>query len=346
MMNMGGPEHPKDVGTFLDNLFGDRMIIDLGKFQKLGLWAAKKRTPKIEKQYAAIGGSPIRKWTNAQGEQMAKLLDTMSPETAPHKHYAMFRYAAPYTEDVLKQMKEDGVERAVAFSQYPMYSCTTTGSSITHLWESLEKEGVRGDFKWSVIDRWNDQPTYIKAIANRIKMGLQQFPEDIRGDVMLMFSAHSLPMKVVAKGDQYSQEVGHTTQLVMKELGYSHQYMLAWQSKVGFLPWLVPSTEQSIIKLAKQGKKEILVVPIAFTSDHIETLYEIDIEYKKVASEHGVTHFYSAPSLNDEPLLAQAQAEIVAKHLKKCVNYDTKQYEVKCLDCINPLCRTVQDPAH
>jgi ferrochelatase len=155
MLNMGGPNDLEEVGPFLKNLFSDGEIITLGPLQDvLGPLISKRRTPAITEQYAQIGGrSPIRKWTEEQGEGMVQHLDNISPETAPHKAYTMFRYAAPLTEETLKQMKDDGVTRAVAFSQYPQFSCTTTGSSLNHLWRELKRLDMGNDFEWSVIDR-------------------------------------------------------------------------------------------------------------------------------------------------------------------------------------------------
>lgn len=128
----------------------------------LAPWIAKRRTPKIEEQYTAIGGgSPILKWTKIQGEQMCKLLDELNPDTAPHKPYVAFRYAEPLTETMLEEMKKDGIKRAVAFSQYPQYSCSTTGSSLNELHrQSGLGEGYR-DIEWSVLDRWPTQPGFV-----------------------------------------------------------------------------------------------------------------------------------------------------------------------------------------
>lgn len=345
MLNMGGPATTPEVGPFLNRLFTDGEIIDFGAFQNIaGPILAKRRTPKIEKQYQEIGGSPIRKWTDTQGKAMVEILDKISPETAPHKHYIAFRYADPLTEETLLQMREDGVERAVAFSQYPQYSCTTAGSSFNHLWREHSRLGMADAFKWSVIDRWYNHPTFIKAVVQRIKMGLAEIPEEVRANTVILFSAHSLPMKVVNKGDAYPAEVAATTNAVMEELGFSHPHILCWQSQVGPTAWLGPQTGDAIKGLGQQGHKSVLAVPIAFTSDHIETLFEIDIEYKEDAEKAGITHFHRAPALNDEPLLAQAQAEIVAAHLKHGQAADTLKYALNCPTCTNPTCRSVLNP--
>ena len=189
----------------------DGDLIPLGRFQSyLGPLISRRRTPKIQEQYAAIGGgSPIRKWSEYQSAETCKLLDTLSPETAPHKPYVAFRYADPLTEETYNKLLEDGFGRgkggrAVAFTQYPQYSCSTTGSSLNELWKwrnRLEgKEGKRG-IVWSVIDRWPVHPGLVNAIAGNIEKQLATYPTERQADVVLLFSAHSLPMSVVNRGE-------------------------------------------------------------------------------------------------------------------------------------------------
>ncbi|CAI5745894.1 unnamed protein product [Peronospora destructor] len=324
MFNMGGPSTlPEDY---------------------VGPWVAKRRTPKIVDQYAQIGGgSPILKWTNIQGENLCKILDEIRPESAPHKHYVFFRYANPLTEQSLLQMKEDGVTRAVAFSQYPQWSCTTSGSSMNHLWRELDRLNMKEDFKWSLIDRWNTHPGYISAVANRVKIGLEQYAPEDRDKVIIMFSAHSVPMKTVYKGDAYVNEIAATADRVMKQLAGKNPHILSWQSKVGYLPWMGPSTSDVIKHYGQQGHKYVMAVPIAFTSDHIETLYEIDIEYGEEAEEAGITNFKRCPSLNDEPLLFKAQADIVKQHLDSN-ELHSPAYPLNCARCTNPMCRSILNP--
>lgn len=345
MMNMGGPSTLGEVQSFLTNLFTDPEIIPMGPVQNIvGPYVAKRRTPKITEQYAQIGGgSPILKWSNIQGEAMCKLLDELRPESAPHKHYVFFRYANPLTEASLRQMKEDGVERAIAFSQYPQWSCTTAGSSMNHLWRELDRLDMATDFQWSLIDRWNTHPGYIKAVVNRVRQGLAQFAPEDRDKVIIMFSAHSVPMKTVNKGDPYVKEIASTAEHVMKELGVTNSHILSWQSKVGYLPWMGPSTSSTLEGFGKQGHKHVLAVPIAFTSDHVETLFEIDIEYAEEAEEHGITNFKRCPSLNDEPLLFQAMADIVKHHLDT-ETLHSPQYPLNCPGCTNPTCRSMRNP--
>jgi len=207
-----------------------------------------------------------------------------------------FRYAAPLTEETYSQMLKDGITRAVAFSQYPQYSCSTTGSSLNELHRHIRKMDSGRSIKWSVIDRWPTHPGLVKAIAGNIRKCLQTYPESERDGVVLLFSAHSLPMSVVnryefcvswsdGRGDSYPPEVAATVYAVMDELGHPNPYKVVWQSQVGPSPWLGPQTNNSIKGLAAKGHKNIALVPIAFTSDHIETLFELDKEYIEEARE-------------------------------------------------------------
>merc|ERR1711937_679634 len=199
------------------------------------------------------------------------------------------------------------------------------------------------DFTWRIIDRWTEHPGFVQAVAENIEAGLQQFPPEVRDEVAIVFSAHSVPMKVVNRGDQYVTEVASTVQQVMTRLNFSNRYVLAWQSKVGFLPWMGPSTSDVIAGYGRQGHRYVMAVPIAFTSDHIETLFEIDIEYAEEAHEAGIEMFKRAPSLNDSPTFAKALADIAAEHLKSgraC----TPQYAINCAGCTNASCRIIMNP--
>lgn len=159
---------------------------------------------------------------------------------------------------------------------------------MNHLWRELRRLDLGQAFQWSLIDRWSTHPGYIAAMANRVKLGLERFPEHERHKVVIMFSAHSVPMKVVYKGDPYVTQIASSAELVMQQLGLSNPHVMAWQSKVGYLPWMGPSTSSVIKGLGEQGHKHLLAVPIAFTTDHVETLFEIDIEYAEEAREAGV----------------------------------------------------------
>ncbi|EKM80962.1 hypothetical protein AGABI1DRAFT_112668 [Agaricus bisporus var. burnettii JB137-S8] len=315
MLNMGGPSTVAETKDFLTNLFSDGDLIPLPFQRVIAPLIARRRTPQIEKQYEDIGGgSPILRYTQLQGDAMAKLLDELHPNTAPHKAYVAFRYARPLTDQTARELKADGVKRAIAFTQYPQYSCSTTGSSLNELFRR-GKAGEMGDIEWSVIDRWGTHPGFIEAVAQNIEAALAKFPEATRSETVLLFSAHSLPMSVVNRGDPYILEVSASVAAVMQRLGHSNPYRLVWQSQVGPSAWMGMSTVEAVKGLARLGKKQLVMVPIAFTSDHIETLYELDLEYLKEARELGM-EAYRAESLNDSPVFIRALADIAAQHLQ------------------------------
>ncbi|EGG03916.1 uncharacterized protein MELLADRAFT_49320 [Melampsora larici-populina 98AG31] len=342
LMNMGGPRTVDETGDFLSRLFHDGDLIPLPFQSTLAPFIAKRRTPKIEEQYAKIGGgSPILRWTTEQGEGMCKLLDELSPQTAPHRPYVAFRYARPLTEDCLETMTQDGVTRAVAFSQYPQYSCSTTGSSLNELYRQLIKksESEKRSIEWSVIDRWPTHPGLVEAFAQHIETSLATYDPTVRSNVILLFSAHSLPMSVVNRGDTYPSEVAATVHAVMHRLKHKNPYRLVWQSQVGPSAWLGPQTIDAIKGYAKKGVNDLLLVPIAFTSDHIETLFELDLEYIEEAKEMGMTGVKRVESLNADPVFVRAMADIVAEHLSLPSHSRTgRQLGLRCPDCVNPTC--------
>ena len=344
MMNLGGPKTLDDVNPFLRALFEDREIIQLPLQKWLGPFIADRRTKKIQQHYAEIGGgSPILAWTEEQGRGMVERLDRISPETAPHKFYVAFRYIEPTSETALRQMAADGVTRAVAFTQYPQFSCSTTGSSLNELWRAARRVGLADRFTWSVLDRWPTHPGFIEAMAQTVRQGLEKFAPKDQDDVVIVFSAHSLPLDVIDRGDAYPAEIGASVHAVMERLGYDHEYLISYQSDVGPVRWLGASTEKVLVELGAKKRTNVLVVGIAFTSDHIETLHELDIEYGEVAHEAGITNFHRAPAFNGMPEFQDALADLVAGHLADGVAC-TPNYGFRCPGCVNPQCRNVLKP--
>ncbi|RKO83539.1 hypothetical protein BDK51DRAFT_20306, partial [Blyttiomyces helicus] len=256
--------------------------------------------------------------------------------TAPHKSYIAFRYAPPLTPETLEEMKNDGIERAVALTMYPQYSCSTTGSSLNELWKHSKELDPQNKIQWSVIDRWPTHKGLVEVFAQHIEKSLLEYPESERKDVVLLFSAHSLPMSVVNRGDPYPQEVAATVQHVMERLGHSNPFRLIWQSQVGPSAWLGPKTDAVIEGYAKQGKKHLLAVPIAFVSDHVETLFEVDIEYGHLAKEKGID-LRRVESLNADPVFIDALASIVKTHLRSKKPTST-QLPLRCPLCTNEKC--------
>ena len=278
---------------------------------------------------------------------MCKLLDQVSPETAPHKPYVAFRYADPLTEEMYTKLLEDGFGggkggRAVAFTQYPQYSCSTTGSSLNELWKwrnrlegrSATGSDAAGSITWSVIDRWPVHSGLVEAFARNIETQLATYPEASRKDVVLLFSAHSLPMSVVNRGDPYPAEVGATVYAVMQRLGFSNPYRLCWQSQVGPSAWMGAQTSDTVQGYVQKGQTDLILIPIAFTSDHIETLFELDQEVIHEAGHPGVKR---AESLNGSKVFIEALADIAFNHLRSGESC-SRQMGLRCQGCKSERC--------
>lgn len=339
MLNMGGPSSLDEVEDFLTRLFTDKDIMAMPMQSRLGRFIAQKRTPKIKKKYAEIGGgSPILSWTKKQGQLMVETLDRVSPETGPHKYYIGFQYAKPLLEDTLEEMERDGLERAVAFSQFPQYSCSTSGSSFNSLCEHYLNRSEPSKLKWSFIDRWSTHPKLLECFADMIKKELQTIPSEHMSDAVILFSAHALPMVTVKRGDSYPTEVAATVLGVMEKLGWSHSYRLVWQSKVGPLEWLSPQTDVAMKALAKKGRRNLVLVPISFVNEHIETLHELDIEYgKEFAEKIGVKNLRRVPTPNDHPLFIEALSDLVKTHMNSGQIY-SPQLMLRCPLCTKARC--------
>ena len=306
LLNLGGPDSPEAVRPFLYNLFSDRQIIRLGPlpvFQKpiAGLIAAL-RAGKARRAYDLIGGSsPLLPITRAQA-------DALERELSPHgkcRVYVGMKYWNPFIEDAIKQAHGEGVKALVALSLYPQYSAATTGASEATLKEIMRHYPI----KYYCVPPWYDHPLYIEALSDTISMSLKEHP-----GAEVLFSAHSLPAKLIAEGDPYADQVIATIKAVGKKLDI--KWHLGYQSKSGPVKWLEPSTDDVIRRLAAEGVKEVVVVPVSFVSDHVETVYEIDILYKGIAEDLGI-NLYRADSLNTHPLFISALKDMVLKGIEK-----------------------------
>jgi protoporphyrin/coproporphyrin ferrochelatase len=304
LLQMGGPDSLDAVKPFLLNLFSDRDIIRLGPAFLQPFLARRisgKRAPAVERQYEKIGGkSPIREMTEAQAKALEEKLGN------DFRCFTAMRYWRPSTLEALAAVKREGIDRIIALSLYPHYSRATTGSSTNELNRVLHEAGSR--FKTSYIESYYNHPLYIGALAEKIAEGLALFPEP--KDVQLIFSAHSLPESFIAAGDPYLSHIQETVRLVMELLG-GVAYRLAFQSRAGPVKWLEPDTQDVIKEMAAKGCGSMLMVPLSFVSDHLETLYEIDIEYRELAQSLGIANFHRAPSLNCSALFIECLAELV-----------------------------------
>jgi len=319
LLNLGGPEKLEDVYLFLYNLFADPEIIRLPIpfLQKpIASLIAASRAPISQENYAMIGGgSPLRVLTEEQGESIENALQRRGVEA---KVYVAMRYWQPYTEDAIAQIKQDGITRLVVLPLYPQYSISTSGSSIKKLDTIWESDPELQSIEKITIQSWYNRSGYIRAMNELIDAKLQEFDEP--ENVHIFFSAHGVPVKYVTKyGDPYQSEMENCVDGIMKALRRDHldynAHTLAYQSRVGPVEWLQPYTEDAIKNLAKRGVKDLLVVPISFVSEHIETLQEIDIEYRELAEENGIHNFKRVPALNSHPIFINDLAELIMESL-------------------------------
>jgi ferrochelatase len=306
LLQMGGPDSLDAVYPFLLNLFSDREIIKIGPAWLQPVIAriiAKKRSVKVEENYQLIGGkSPLRELT----EEQAKALESRLGED--FRCFVAMRYWHPSTIETLAAIRREGIREIIALTLYPHYSKATTGSSIKEVKRVLAESGA--DFKVSFINGFHDHPLYIEALCERIREGLEKFHP--LADVELLFSAHSLPKSYIDEGDPYLSQIHATVSLVMDNFKIPHH--LAFQSRAGPVKWLEPSTEATLKSLAVSGSKNLLVVPLSFVSDHIETLHEIDIEYSKMAWDLGIARFERVPSLNSAPKFIECLSDLVSRY--------------------------------
>ncbi|MFL6375138.1 MAG: ferrochelatase [Pyrinomonadaceae bacterium] len=316
LLNLGGPDSLDAVEPFLYNLFSDPDIIDFpGSFlfrKRLAKLISTRRAPMVQKQYAKIGGkSPIKEFTLRQAE----LLEERLNERLPAKVLVAMRYWNPSTDDAIDAVIEAGIDKVVLLPLYPQFSKATTVSSSKE-WEKKTKErGVADKLKVDTINHYHTDDKYIQAVVERINEGLERFAPEVRDQVTVVFSAHGTPMKLVRSGDPYSGHIKETVAAVMGKGGYSQPHTLCYQSKVGPLKWLTPSTPDTVQRLASEGVRHMLIVPIAFTSDHLETLFELNIEYRRVAKEAGVEQYEVTDGLNDSPTFIDALAGLVFEKL-------------------------------
>lgn len=309
LLNMGGPSRLEDVRPFLYNIFSDRGIIRLGPafLQKPIAWfIAKKRAPKSMAIYEKIGGSsPIAAIT--QDQQIA--LNEALRNDGNFMVVTAMRYWQPTTQTALNLLAQNQVETIVALSLYPHYSQATSGSSLNELKRHLHK--TPQTYILHEVSSWADHPSYIRCLADKISEGLEKFRGE---DVELVYSAHSLPVSFIEKGDPYVTHLKQTISSVEKLTGKVGK--LCYQSKSGPVEWLSPSTPEMIRELGEAGCRNILMVPISFVSDHVETLYEINMLYRDLAAESGI-RLEASQSLNTDPQFIAALRDLVLKSLSE-----------------------------
>lgn len=309
-LQLGGPETLAEVPAFLYRLFADPEVLRvrpalLRRALAASIAFARKGTSR--KLYAAIGGgSPIRRWTEAQAAGVERLLRGRGHEAIVR---AAMTCSEPLVEHVVQELASAGVRRFLAFPLYPQYSLTTTKGALDRSRAAVRKlvPGAQLD----EIGSWPTHPLFAQAHAELIREEIAKFPDPRPQSVHLLFSAHSIPKNLVTRhGDPYPQEVETSVREIQKLLGERSPWTLAYQSKLGPVEWLGPSSLEVIRHLGKRGEKQILAVPVAFVTDHVETLYEIDQQFAQEARKAGIAHFRRTSGLNDHPTFLRALEEI------------------------------------
>lgn len=308
LLNLGGPHQLQDVKPFLYNLFSDPDIligIPTPFRQVIAFFISQLKAKSSIEAYAKIGGgSPQLKWTQVQANQLE---EELKKRNGDFKIAIGMRAWTPFIEDGLEELRTWGAEKLVLLPLFPQYSFTTTGSCFKEAERWLEKWNWRPQLV--KVDRWPEHPVYIQMLLEGLEAKLKELKQLSSEPYHILFSAHSLPLKIVEKGDPYPKDVETTMHKLTKDL--SHPWSLAFQSRNGKLPWLEPYTEDEIVRLGKSGIKNLIVVPISFVSDHIETLFELDMLYFDLAKEHGIKNFLRTPSFNNDPRFISLLASLV-----------------------------------
>jgi ferrochelatase len=308
LSNLGGPDEPAAIEPFLVNLFSDPLILSIrpGFLRRfVARRIAKRRAPKVAKDYARIGGaSPLPRLTNDQAKGLEAVL-----ERRREGHYAVavaMRYWRPWTEEAVGALLARGCDRFLHLPLYPQESLATTESSSRELRRVLAERAPSAPYH--EVRGWSTNPGYVAAVRRTVDEGLADLVASGARDPHVLFSAHGLPERFQRAGDPYVDQIRTTRDAVGK--GLSVPTHLSFQSRVGPVRWVKPWTDETIAALGKDGVEALLVVPLGFVSDHFETLFEIDVLYGDLAKASGIRRFARAPSLNSRPDFLEALADV------------------------------------
>jgi protoporphyrin/coproporphyrin ferrochelatase len=315
LFNLGGPETLDEVRPFLYNLFSDPEIIRIKSDfvrRMLARFIVLIRQRKSRALYRQIGGgSPLRKITESQAAALAAAL---SARNFPARVYVGMRCWNPGIDEAVENILRDGISRLLLLPLFPQYSVATTGSCLKHFHLLDKKAGLSSRIRILEIQQWFDDPLYLESMAALIRDAAREFPGR-KENIHLLYSAHSIPVRYLSEGDPYLEQTRQSVALINERLGNTYSSTLAFQSRVGPVEWLGPSTSDVLRELGKNGKTAVLVVPVSFVSDHIETLQEIDISYREIAAKAGIREFRRVPSLNLYPAFIGALADLVLKNI-------------------------------
>jgi len=321
LFNLGGPDDLASVEPFLVNLFQDREIIHLPGGPGLQPWVArliaKMRGPSVRNNYRRIGGgSPQLRITREQARALENRLNEETETSGGYRVFIAMRYSRPSADDALTAIAEAGIRRIVTLTLFPHWSKATTGSSRNEFERTLASPKWR-DARFEVmhIEHYADNPLYVEAVAETVRTAWAGIPPARRARTVLLFSAHGLPQRFIDEGDPYVRHIDATRFGVLERLQLSNRQLLAFQSRTGPVKWIGPGTEEVLAELGDEGVSDVLVIPLSFVSDHIETLYEVDMLFADAAKAAGITGYYRPPALNAHPLFIEALADLVRTRL-------------------------------
>lgn len=313
LLDFGGPEKLDDVRPFLKNLFSDKAITPVPAGQEIFAHImARFRAPKVAKHYEMIGGgSPLPKQSKEIAAQLEKALQNANLDI---KVFVGFRYWNPSIEETLLKIADQKPEGIILIPMFPQYSTATTLSVFTAFQEAYEAHKL--NIPYQIVEWWYDQPQYIASWCYSIKRALDQFDETIRAKVPILFTAHSLPLSFVTeRKDPYPKQIRETAEKIMASLGGNNPAYISYQSRLGPMEWLAPATIEFVKELPKKGHRHLVLVPISFLTDHIETLYEIDHEIIPEALKGGIEKAVRCEALFYTPYLKKALEELVLKKM-------------------------------
>lgn len=306
VMAYGGPNSLEEVGPYLADIRGGRPT-------------SEELLEEITDRYRQIGGrSPILELTIAQARGIEQALndDAAAEAGVRYRTYVGMRHWHPYIGDVFGEMMADGVDEIVGVVMAPHYSRMSIGAYIGKLEKAVSQSGT--DVPVQLVESWKDEPSFIAAVADRVIKALKTFPEDIRSDVPILFTAHSLPARILESNDPYPQELQTSVRLVVEKL-QPKDHRWAFQSQgASAEPWLGPTVEDTLQQLADEGHRNVLLVPIGFVCDHVEVLFDVDIEHRHQAEELGI-RLERIEMLNDDPGLVAAVASAVRRAVQSTV---------------------------
>jgi len=322
MLDFGGPQSAEELVPFLTELLQDVLPGPMWLRRIVAPRVASARSKRVQPDYERIGWSPVVPTHHRQVEALRLLIDPALPIASG------MLFTPPTMDDAVAHLKAQGVERIVAVPMFPHFSFATTGAAFNFLYQAMERAGC-ADMPVRWVPAYPEHPDYIAALVETIRAGLAATPGPVDEPIHLLFTPHGLPVSFVDRGDPYPEQIRASVRATVRALEWEGPYRVGWQSRLGPVQWLTPSTPEVLDQLAAEGCKRVCLVPISFASEHVETLQEIDVEYRDHALHAGIPHFGRAPALGSEPRFIEALADLVTHAVASLDRYS-------CVRCLMP----------